>query len=233
MKSKVKHIVEKQDDVISFKLNFVKENKWFMLALIIFLGSILFLQLSLTPNFAQEKAAYAQEIYTSNQTEIDTYLNSIDAELLLEKEYILDEYFLASMKSDFVWLKEKEQQLFNSKPNSDLYAKETAFFVFLLKIIELNEAFSIELGDPDYEFVIEKAKTEQISVPFMVSQEKTVLLFDGDVKEANIFSNTLNYLFSDYIEFKKKMILEENSIELKYVEAKKLLLVPELSEFVE
>ncbi len=233
MKSKTKPIIAKKEDILSVKLSFVKENKWFMVALIIFLAAILFLQLSLTPNYAQEKATYAQEIYTNNQNEIDNYLNSIDAELILEKEDILDDYFLASIRSDFVWMKEKEHQLFNSKPISDLYAKEAAFSVFLLKMIELNEAFSIELGNPDYEFTISQAKSEQINAPFIVSQEKTVLLFDGDIKEANIFSNTLNYLFNDYIALKKKMLLEESVMEAKYVEAKKLLLVPELSEFVE
>jgi hypothetical protein len=232
MKTKAKHISEKKD-VLSIKLNFVKENKWFMLALIIFLLSILFLQLSLTPTYSQEKASYALEMYTSNQTEIDAYLDSIDAELILEKEDILDDYFLASIRGDFIWLKEKEQQLFNSKPSSDLYAKEAAFSVFLLKMIELNEAFSMEFGDPEFEFTIEQAKTEQINIPFLLSPEKIVELFDGDVKQANIFSNTLNYLFNDYITLKKKMILEENVIESKYVEAKKLLLVPELSEYEE
>lgn len=232
MKTKAKSLIQQKSAIIN-PLSFVKENKWFMLALIIFLGSILFLQLSLTPNFAQEKATYAQEIYINNQNEIDAYLNSVDAELILEKEDILDDYFLASIRSDFVWMKEKEHQLFNSKPNSDLYAKEAAFSVFLLKVIELNEAFSLELGDPDYEFVIGQAKTEQINIPFIVSQEKTILLFDGDVREANIFLNTLNYLFNDYIQLKKKMIFEESVTEAKYVEAKKLLLVPELSEFDE
>jgi len=231
MKTKAKVIPVKKENIFSNALNFAKENKGFMVALLIFLASILFLQLSLNQNFVQEKATYSLEMYTNNQNEIDTYLTSIDEELVLEKEDVLDDYFLASVRADFVWLKEKEHQLFTSKPTSDLYAKEAAFSVFLLKMIELNEAFVVRIGDPDYNSTITLASSEQIIVPSILTQEKIIVLFEGDVREANIFSNTLNYLFNDYIQLKKKMIIEENAIDSRYVEAKKLLLVPELSEY--
>lgn len=224
---------DKKENTFQNYLLFAKNNKGFLVALIIFLGSILFLQLFLTQDYAQEKATYAQEMYTNNQTEINYYINLVEEQLIEEKEDILDDYFLASTRGDFIWLKEKEQELFNSKPNGDLYAKEAAFSVFLLKIIELNEAFSIQMGDPDFNYIIESAISEQIAIPFLISQERLIVLFDGDVREANIFSNTINYLFNDYISLKKKMISQSDVLEAKYVESKKLLLVPELGEYEE
>ncbi len=234
MKTKVQpKIVKEKENLFSNALSFTKENKGFMIALIILLISILFLQVSLKSDFSQEKATYILDMHTNNQTEIDTYLSSIDTQLAEDKEDVLDDYFLASARSDFVWLKEKETQLYNSKPSTDLYAKEAAFSTFLLKMIELNEAFGVRIGEPDYATTIEQAKTEQITVPLIFTQEKIVTLLDGDVREANIFSNTLNYLFNEYIEMKKKTISEDTVLESKYVESKKLLLVPQLTEYTE
>ncbi len=230
MKTKSK-VVSKKENAGFDAIRFVKENKGFMVALLIFLVSILILQLFLTQNVASEKATYTRDMFTNNQAEIDTYLNAIDTQLIEEKENVLDDYFLASSRADFVWLKEKEIQLYKSKPNADLYAKEAAFSVFLLKIIELNEAFSIQLGEPDYNSTISVAGIEQISIPVILTQDTVITLLDGDVREANIFSNTLNYLFNDYIELKKKMIAQDNIIESKYVESKKLLLVPNLGSY--
>ena len=232
MKIKSKVLLEK-NSVVQNTMNFVNKNNGFMVALILFLLSILFLQLFLTQNISEEKLGYVKDMHTNNQSEIDSYLSSVDELLVEEKEDVLDNYFLYSTRNDFVWLKEKEQQLFISKPSSDLYAKEAAFSVFLLKIIELNEAFGIQMGDPQFDAVINQSLSEQIAVPFILSQDKIIELFDGDVKEANIFSNTLTYLFEEYINLKKKMIEEDSVLESKYVEAKKLLLVSELDEYIE
>lgn len=228
-----KDVIKKEKDVLRDALVFAKENKGFMVALLILLVSILFLQVSLNNDFSLEKANYTLDMHTNNQMEIDAYLSSIDEQLIEDKEDILDDYFLASARSDFVWLKEKEIQLFDSKPSADLYAKEAAFSVFLLKMIELNEAFGVRLGEPDYNTTIEAAKNEQILVPLIFTQDKIITLLDGDVREANIFSNTLNYLFTDYIELKKNKIASETVIKFQYVESKKLLLVPQLTEFID
>ena len=230
---KVKSKVFGKKEIFNDALKFTKENKGFMLALILFLVSILFLQLFLTQNISEEKLAYVKDMHTNNQLEIDSYLSSVDELLVEEKEDALDNYFLDSTKKDFIWLKEKEQQLFTSRPGNDLYAKEAAFSVFLLKIVELNEAFDIRIGDVQFDSVINQALSEQITVPFIFSQEKVVELFEGNVREANIFSNTLNYLFEDYIIWKKKMIEEDSMTESRYVEAKKLLLVSDLDGYVE
>lgn len=229
-----KVVVKKEKDILKDALVFAKENRGFMVALLIFLFSVLFLQLNVgRVSFVEEKANYALDMYTNNQTQIDAYSLSIQEQLSIEQEDALDEYFLISAGEDFNWLKETERKLFNSKPSSDLYAKEAAFSAFLLKIIELNEAFGIRIGEPEYESTIEMARTEQINVPIILTQEKIIELFDGDVREANVFSNTLNYLFLDYINFKKDSIESADTTEEKYVESKKLLLVPELSEYEE
>jgi len=229
-----KVVVKKEKDILKEMLLFTKENNGFMVVLLILLGSILFLQLNVGRVYvSEEKANYTLDMYTNNQAEIDAYLNSIDEELVTDKEDILDDYFLASARADFIWMRDKERDLFNSKPNGDLYSKEAAFSTFLLKIIELNEAFSVRIGEPEYDSTIVLAKNEQISIPLILNQSKIIELFEGDVREANVFSNTLNYLFIDYIEFKRQSIMDANTIEEQYVDSKKLLLVPELSEYVE
>ena len=219
----------KRKDYLKDALVFVKENKGFMIALLIFLFSILFLQLNVgQKGIFEEKANYAISMYFTNQTEIDAYLITIDEELSVDQKE-LDKYFLISAKNDFLWFKEKEVELFNSKPVNDLYAKEAAFSTFLLKMIELTNASSVVIGEPDFEYTIQLAE-KNIQTPVIFSQSKVVELFDGDVREANIFSNTLNQLFLDYLEFKQKSIMESNDIKMTYVHARKIILLPQLSE---
>jgi hypothetical protein len=229
-----KAVIKKEKDFLLDMLLFAKENKGFMIALIIFLCSVLFLQLNVSQSSQVEtKTNYALDMYTNNQNQINSYLAAIDEQLLGKKEDVLDEYFLVSAKEDFEWMNDAQVQLFNSKPNTDLYAKEAAFSTFLLKMIELNDASSVRVGTPDYNSVISMAENEQITIPLILTQEKIIDLFEGDVREANIFSNTLNYLFSSYIDFKKNSLANSTVLEKKYIDSKKLLLVPELSEYLE
>lgn len=223
-------VKQKEVDYLKQALLFSKENKGFMIALIILLTSILFLQINIGKNDVfEEKSNYAIDMYYNNQIEIESYLVAINEELLLEQDE-LDEYFLISAKNDFIWLKEKEIALINSKPVGDIYPKEAAFSTFLLKMIELNEAFSIRIGEPDYEYTIQSVQNQQIELPVVFSQRKVIELFEGDVREANIFSNTLNQLFSDYIIFKQTAINESNNLKLSYADSKKLVLLPSLAE---
>ncbi|MDD2531341.1 MAG: hypothetical protein PHO61_01470 [Candidatus ainarchaeum sp.] len=223
---KIKKINQK--DYLKDALVFTKENKGFMISFLILLCSILFLQLNVGQSGVfEEKANYAINMYYTNQSEIDAYLIAINEELSVVQEE-LDEYFLISAKDDFIWLKEKEVTLFNSKPVNDIYAKEAAFSTFLLKMIELNEACSVRIGEPEYEYTIQLAENNN-QIPIIFSQSKVIELFEGDVREANIFSNTLNQLFLDYLEFKQKSMQENTDVKAKYVNAKKIILLSELS----
>lgn len=212
-------------------LSFAKENRGFMVALLILLASVLFLQVSIKADYSEEKANYTLQMYLNNQSEIQSYLDAVDEQIAEGTSDEIDRAFLDSTRSEFVWMKNKEAALFNSKPSADLYAKEAAFSVFLLKMIELNDAASIRVGETDSESEINSVANQPIEIPVLFTPDKVIELFEGDVREASIFSNTLNYLFTDYIDLKKQALNDANTTSSEYVESKKLALIPQLGEY--
>jgi hypothetical protein len=165
-------------------------------------------------------------LHESNQEFISEYLKTINEMKTETQKSALDEAILFSSKSDLEWLKQKENELFLSKPPNELFAKEIAFTALLSMIIQTNELASIQFYEEDYEKVILEAKEKQITAPDLLAyEEKEVLEFNEQEEKA--YEETINKLFSEYISKKKEYLNSNAQTEKKYVEAKKIIVLYE------
>jgi hypothetical protein len=216
-----KKTVEKN---IFFRLKkFIKAKPGFFAALIIVLVmSIIILVYVVQPNDSPEKALQAKQIYSQNQAMFEQYLTTVEEQMLEEPENTLDDDYLASIKDDYLWLKNKETYLYTTKPNTMIYAKEAAFTLFADIIMGINDYMGFEVGEPNYTEKINAALALEIKKPELATTKE---LDEGFALqyEKDAFKQTAEELFNEYILIKKELINNAGTIERKYVEAKKIL----------
>jgi hypothetical protein len=209
--------------IFSNAKNFAKTKPGFFVGIIIVLAMLLvILTYSAQPNDSPDKALQAKQIYTQNQAMLAQYLQSIEEQQKEEPATTLDDDYLASMKDDYSWLKNKETYLYNSKPGTTAYAREAAFTFFADIIKQINDYSAFEIGTPNYQDKINTALALEIKIPDLATEEE---LNEGlrTQQEREAFKETSNNLFKEYIVVKKELINNAGTIERKYVEAKKLI----------
>lgn len=170
-------------------------------------------------NYA-EKSAQAAQIHFTNQNEL-SYLIEIIRTFKNDPEYEIDFYYYESMEHDFVWLKEKDNSIFEQRKN-ELNSRQFASFIFLNILIQLNEEAGYEFFDFDEERLIEDAKSVNLSYENIVWHELEEI-FEDEPNEKTAFKETITKLINEYEMIKKEILDGDYSSERKYIEAKKLV----------
>lgn len=202
---------------------FAVKNYGFVIALVVVIVIIIVLAFAqYDPAASQEKATYAQQFYASNQSDFNSYLQNISDELAQTQKTTLDESYLLSTKSDIQWLTAKENTLYNSRPSSEVFPKEAAFTLFAQQITQINSDYTLDVGQTNYDEIITSGLALDYNVPQMLTAEELDSTFTTQ-KEKDVYFQTLNQLFGDYISTKKQFIRATMSKERQYVEAKKLV----------
>ncbi|MFA5126321.1 MAG: hypothetical protein WC462_04965 [archaeon] len=228
-KQKTKEMKKKQGLVQKILL-FTTQKRGFVVAVIVTLLAILIILVSsMQTSDSMQNAAFASELFQENQANLLEYRVNVDEQLALGFETTLDDDYLYSMRDDLDWMINKEKELYNSKPNNEVYLKEIAFTLSAQKIIEINDAFSFEIGEPKYEEKIALAMSTDINTPTLLTQSELIESFTTGLEREKFLFYT-KQIFDEYAKEKKILIQNTNSIERKYVEAKKLLLLAMLNE---
>jgi len=222
MKKHIKHIEAKASSSL---IVFVSEKKWFVLFVDIFLLAILAIAITATqPAYSAEKAAYAKQLAAENNATLDQTILDMDALIAQTPTSTLDDDYYHSIKDDMVWLKAKQNAVFNSKPASEVAVKEVAFTMFMESVIQINNDFTMDIGTPNYQERIDYALNVDINYPTLITDEELNATFDS-FGEISVFRKELRSLFEEYVANKKTLINTADSIERKYVEAKKVVWV--------
>jgi hypothetical protein len=213
-------IEKKQKENISKKImpfiDLLKRKKGFAIAIIFFI--ILVILVLFSSNFEtgeSEGIVYSRAI----SQEIDEYSDFIIEQARLELfniEEPLDEHYLNSIIDDMLWLKKKNNEILSNR--NDLMIRMAGFVIFHEQIMLINEEFSFEIIEPDYDLTINMAKEVEFN--------KNAILFDDleelSENEIKIFNETIDRLLKNYYAFKQEQI--KNSIkERQYVESKKII----------
>ena len=215
-KRKKTKITKTNDSV--YIIDFFKKNKGFTIALILSIIITIFFLFSLTlQTTSSEDIAYAKAINEELNSYLDFMISEVENDLLTNVEEPLDKYYFESIKNDFEWLKEKNNELFSSKEN--ILMKMAGFGTFFDRILYLNEEFSFEITEPDYETTINYAKNKNYSFLELVNETDLVELKENEKK---VFNETIDYLGKNYFNWKKEL-LNNDRIEKRYVEAKKII----------
>jgi hypothetical protein len=213
-------------DLLSRARQFAKEKPYFLMAIIIAMAAIaLFLmQYYSVDSFDSEKASYAKQLYMDNNSILYDFSENVALEMKNPPLSTLDDDYLYSIKSDLDWLIAKNDSIFNSKPNTQVFEKEFAFSLLMQRIIEVNNAFVFEIGEPDYQGKIGLAQNLDINAPNLLTEEEYAEYFVND-SEKKVFNSSVQSIFAEYVSMKKILLKNSDSIERKYVEAKKLLIL--------
>jgi hypothetical protein len=213
-------IEKKQKENISKKImpfiDLLKRKKGFAIAIIFFI--ILVILVLFSSNFEtgeSEGIVYSRAI----SQEIDEYSDFIIEQAKLELVNIeepLDKHYLESIIDDMEWLKQKNNEILSNR--NDLMIRMAGFVIFHEQIMLINEEFSFEIIEPDYDLTINMAKEVEFN--------KNAILFDDleelSENEIKIFNETIDRLLKNYYAFKQEQI--KNSIkERQYVESKKII----------
>jgi len=211
-------------------LLFTTQKRGFAVAIIVTLLAILVILLnSAQASDSMQNAAFANSLFQENQAIFQEYRTNVDEQLTQKFETTLDDDYLYSMRDDLDWLTNKEKELYSSKPNSEVYLKEVAFTLSAQKIVEINDAFSFEIGEPSYQEKINQAMNADINTPVLLTQDELNESFATEPEREKFLLYT-KQIFDEYIKEKKLLIQNTDSTERKYVEAKKLLLLSYINE---
>jgi hypothetical protein len=227
MKKKESKLKRTEQNILKKALLFAKEKPFFVLVVNVFLLSILVIQLSLIQSPISDgsqrldDANQARYAYENNNLLIDEYLQSIDAQLQQPDQVALDIAYLNSIKDDLIWLKSTQDTVYHSKPSADAPIKELAFHMFMQIVLQINNDFTVDVGEPSYQ--------ERINAALKMDSNNQALVSDEDLRaglatehDVQAFKETQDSLFSNYITLKKTLAANADTIERRYVESKKL-----------
>ncbi|MDD4250951.1 MAG: hypothetical protein PHX27_02050 [Candidatus ainarchaeum sp.] len=205
-----------------FSIDYFKKNKGLTITIIFFIiiTAAFLLSLNLQTTDSQD-IFYAKAISEEMNYYLDYYITQAEAELITDAMPTeidpLEKAYLESIIDDMKWLKEKNNELFYSKEN--VLLKTASLGVFMDKIISLNEEFSFDFGELDYDLTIQIANNRKYSTLELISSKD---LMDFTQNEKIIFNQTIDSLGKEYFEKQKKLIAN-NPIERMYVESKKII----------
>ncbi len=169
-----------------------------------------------------EKLAQAQLIHQNNQAELNYILESIR---LMGEDYENDteKFYANSIENDFLWIKQKDLEIYQSG-GRDLYIKQFASFIFINMLFELNQEFISEYYDFDESTIISQAKNVNLTYRNIVFEQIDEIFVESP-SDFLIFESTITKLAKEYEANKKEILNGNYSLEEKYIEAKKLLLL--------
>jgi len=231
-KNTVGKVVSSQKNKFSIKesvenfIELVKSKPLFFGALLlVIIFALILVLLPQNSTEASEKADYAKQVHIDNVFVLDGFIAMLDENKPTGETTLEDDYYY-SIRDDLEWLKIKEDYLYNSKPASGAYPKSIAFSFFAQLVIEINDSFSIETGVVDQSAIIAQAlDTNVLPYDFLGDDADANGAFNADEKK--VFNETVAYLTNQYTSDKKTLINRTSSLERKYVEAKKIILLSE------
>jgi hypothetical protein len=216
---------QKKKNFISSLTSLPKEKPGFVVAIILTIIILYLFISSFNPDITPyAKALQSRQFHEENVLLFNEYLTATDEQLALPAEEAIEDFYLLSIKDDLLWLQKKELEVFSSKPNSDVLIKEIAFSFFSQKIIQINQDFAYDIGEPDYERTINQAIDANIP-PISILTEDEINETFSTPREIELFHATKNSLFEEYLANKYAILDGDEQIERKYVEAKKLVLL--------
>ncbi|MFA5930915.1 MAG: hypothetical protein WC821_01230 [archaeon] len=224
-KSVQKKQVSKINSFVHKINSFAKEKPYFVIALIISIIIILlFTYAYYLGDGASEKAGLAKQIYLDLNMVTEEYKQNLLLEMANPVESTLDDDYLYSIQDDLEWIQAKNKEIFYSKPSNDVFAKEAALSMSAEYIIQLNVDFSFEIGEANKEEKIATALVTDVNTPVLFNDDELMQLFENE-RERKVFLSTAKEIFEDYVRTKKLLIQNSTSLERKYVEAKKIVLL--------
>ncbi len=207
--------------------NFFLKYKGFTFALIATIVIIIaFLFVNFDIDLAQEKANYAKEMHENNMDLFIGYESAIGEISAIEETNTLNDDYTASMKDDVLWLKEKENNIYNSTPRSEVFSKEVAITMLTQAIMQVNSDYAMETGQIDYDDKIKESLMLEVKELKLLTAEEITATFPT-VLDKQIYLDNLNLLWKEYFDSKQSIIKITASKERKYVEARKLIWMTE------
>jgi len=206
--------------------NFVKKYPGFVFAIIFSIIIILLFLASITPTDPEleERLSYAQQMHFENVLFVEDTLQIFEAELDGNYEDTLEDDYLMSTIWDLEWFSKKEAEIYASKPTSDVFVKEISVAAFRNRMIELNEEVTFDVLNFDQGYII-KSALETEPVQNFITDEDLLEVFEDNEVDKKLFLDTLDYLVKSYFEEKKTLINNSTTLERKFVEAKKIVLL--------
>jgi len=206
----------------------IKSKPFFFIALlIVIIFAIVLILIPQAETEASDKADYAKQVHADNVYAINGLIDMVDQNKPMGDTTLTDDYYY-SIRDDLEWLKVKENYLFISPPSTAAYPRGIAFSAFAGLVVQINDSFSIEAGVSDQTGKIAQAlDTNVIPFDFLSGDTDSDGAFTPTEKQ--VFIDTVAYLTDKYVSDKKELINATTSIERKYVEAKKILLLSEYS----
>ncbi len=207
---------------------FVKKYPGFVIALVVVIALLIVAVALMFPQSEDdtfELNMYSKMYHQDNQSYFDEVIASIDTELENgEFDSVLNDDYLYSIRDDIVWLKEKESEIYLGYNGKELFTREVAFMQFSELVLSLNETFSYDILEPEYEATISLAQEKEFSVPEIIGIEDLQQIFaeEGGNYSA-IFDETIKSLSTEYFNMKRAIVNGNSSIERRFVEAKKII----------
>lgn len=167
-----------------------------------------------------EKKIEANHLHQSNQMEMEYLLLAIN-QVKSDPEYEFDLDYYESMEHDFIWLKNKDKEIFEQN-KSEPHIRQFASFIFFNILLQLSEETSLEFFELDEEKIIEDAKRINLNYNNFIFEEIEETFKDND-SEKIAFEKTIKELVKEFEEIKKEILYSDYSKERKYIEAKKLI----------
>ncbi len=207
--------------------NFVKKKPGFVIGLAFFIVLILFVFVfnflgTINPEM---EGIYAKDLHENNLAIIEYQLSSINTQFSGQYTDPYEDDMIYSIKDDLEWLKQKENEIYTSKPSSDVLVKEFAFSYFLGDALVANQEFVYE----SYDLIDKEALiTQAINLDFVskeIVSEDVDALFEGEDQKRALFESTYNKLIMDYVKLKKVLLDSDSGMERKVVEAEKVIII--------
>jgi len=218
--------------IVSNSLSFAKSKPYFVIALIFSLALIaFFIYITIIPpsQITQEEADYASALFEQNNSDLNEMLTNVNDELTLTPSTTIEDDYLNSIKDDLDWLVEKQKTVYYYSKRDDVLINELAFTVLMQKIIDVDSYFALDIGTPDYEAKINEAITVTLQGEnFFTKTDLNEMFSDFAVQQK--FFNALNEQLAQYERSKRLIIDNSTSVERKFVESKKLVILSRVEE---
>ena len=224
--------INQKKGLVSNSISFAKSKPYFVIALIFSLALIaFFIYITIVPpsQLTQEEVDYASSLFMQNSNDLNEMLTNVTEELTLTPSTTLEDDYLNSIKDDIDWLTSKQKNVYYYSKRDDVLINELAFTVLMQKIIDVDSYFALDLGVPDYEAKINEAKTITLKGENFFTKTDLNEMF-SDLAVQQKFFNALNQQLAQYERSRRLIIDNSTSVERKFVESKKLVILSRAEE---
>jgi hypothetical protein len=221
--SKVNAGKSKQKDWVEFFTKY-KGFTFALIATIVIIIAFFFVNFDL--DLSQQKADYAKQMHENNVALFEEYNAVLGETISVDENETLTDDYTASMKDDVMWLAEKEKNIYNSNPRSDVFSKEVAITMLTQAIMQVNSDYAMQTGETAYSEKVDEALAIEIKPLKLLTKEEINSTFPTE-QDNRIYAENLDLLWKEYLNSKQNLIKITSSRERKFVEARKLVWMTE------